>query len=251
MSAQSILNSEETLTHVFLIRFELKLTSRLQSEMAKESANVPSIGDALALELKSIALWVIEHLKPIDSKGVALELQNVVCRHDLERLQCLIYLSLCEPKVIVDGFMPELSECIGMALEQSSFKPLRALQDEQAEGFGLSRLSQLSDLPGPSHLLKPHVHYVVETDVESGWWNEINDWYAQEHLPGLASVPGCVMAKRYVNLDAGPRSFACYDLLTQDVLLSPEWLAVRATPWSSKARPHFLNTKRDVFPLVL
>ena len=32
----------------------------------------------------------------------------------------------------------------------------------------------------------PQSHYVVETDVEAGWWPEIVRWYDTEHMPGLA-----------------------------------------------------------------
>ena len=42
-------------------------------------------------------------------------------------------------------------------------------------------------------------HYVVETDVLPGHEDDLNAWYAQEHLPGLAAVPGTVRAARYVD----------------------------------------------------
>ncbi len=251
MSAQSILNREAPLTHVFLIRVELDLSTRLHTEVAKEGATVQVLEQVQALALKSSCLLVIERLKQLAPKGLVLELQNLVCRQDLERRYCYIYLSLSEPCVVADKLMKEVSECIRAAFASGSLMPEHLLSGKPAIGFELSRLTQLSHLPGPAHAIKADVHYVVETDVEEGWWDEITNWYAQEHLPGLASVPGCVVANRYLNLDAGPRSFACYDLVSQDVLVSPEWLAVRATPWSSKARPHFLNTKREVFPLVL
>ena len=76
---------------------------------------------------------------------------------------------------------------------------------------------------------------------------EISAWYDQEHMPGLAAVPGCAHAQRMLNHDHGPLSLACYDLVTEAALNSPPWLAVRATAWSDIARPHFTNTKRTMF----
>lgn len=110
----------------------------------------------------------------------------------------------------------------------------------------LSRLELKLDLKGHAWGQEPSVHYVVQTDVEEGWMSEIESWYDIEHMPGLASVPGCMSAKRLINHDAGPRSFACYDLESAQVLTSGPWMAVRATDWSSRARPHFVNPQRMV-----
>lgn len=95
-------------------------------------------------------------------------------------------------------------------------------------------------------------HYVVETDVERGCEDEMNAWYDQEHLPGLAAVPGTVCAMRMLNvstsgLDGSPLYHACYQLTNQDVFGSKPWLSVRGTEWSSRVRPTFRNTKRTLF----
>jgi hypothetical protein len=112
----------------------------------------------------------------------------------------------------------------------------------------------------PSQHETPHFHYVVETDTDAGWWGEIVRWYDAEHMLGLAHVPGCVSAMRLINLDAKceegdagdnrPRSFACYDLASPDVLASAPWLAVRHTAWSDVARPHFTNTLRTMMHII-
>lgn len=90
-------------------------------------------------------------------------------------------------------------------------------------------------------------HYVVETDVQPDMEAEFNAWYEQEHLPGLAAVPGTVRAVRYQQDGGQPRYLACYDLAHAEVLNSPAWLAVRATPWSERVRPAFCNTLRTLF----
>lgn len=111
----------------------------------------------------------------------------------------------------------------------------------------VSRLSKVFDIPGASSNERPVFHYIVETDPEAGWTEEIARWYDTEHMTGLARVKGCVRAMRFINHDHGPVSCACYDLVSKDTLGSEAWLAVRHTDWSSRVRPHFTNTKRTMF----
>jgi hypothetical protein len=111
----------------------------------------------------------------------------------------------------------------------------------------LSPLELVFDVAGASAGEPAAFHYVVETDPEAGWADEIGRWYDQEHMPGLAAVPGCIRAMRFLNRGPGPLSQACYDLVTPDTLGSPPWLAVRGTAWSDIARPHFTNTIRTMF----
>ncbi len=115
----------------------------------------------------------------------------------------------------------------------------------------VSRLEKVFDHAGASADKTPAFHYVVEMDPETGWMPQLSDWYDTEHMPGLARVPGCVRASRFLNHDHGPLSLACYDLVTQDTLGSGPWLAVRETEWSSRMRPHFTNTIRTMFDLAV
>ena len=88
-------------------------------------------------------------------------------------------------------------------------------------------------------------HYVVATDVLAAHEADFNAWYETEHAPGLAAVPGTVRASRWLAPEgASPKYHACYDLARQEAIGSPPWLAVRATDWSSRVRPHFRNTRR-------
>ena len=116
-----------------------------------------------------------------------------------------------------------------------------------ANGIRLSLLEPLYDVVGASTSEPARHHYVVEMDPEAGWMDEIGRWYDQEHMPGLAAVPGCVRAMRFLNRGHGPLSLACYDLVSPDTLGSPPWLAVRGTAWSDVTRPHFTNTQRTMF----
>ena len=111
----------------------------------------------------------------------------------------------------------------------------------------VSRLEQVLALQGASANAQAVFHYVVEMDPETGWMPELAEWYDTEHMPGLATVPGCIRATRFLNHDHGPLSLACYDLVSEETLGSPPWLAVRNTGWSSRMRPHFTHTIRTMF----
>lgn len=111
----------------------------------------------------------------------------------------------------------------------------------------VSRLETVFRATGVSANDTPVFHYVVEMDPETGWMPQLSEWYDTEHMPGLAKVPGCVSASRFLNHDHGPLSLACYDLVTEETLGSAPWLAVRGTVWSSRMRPRFTNTVRSMF----
>jgi hypothetical protein len=112
-----------------------------------------------------------------------------------------------------------------------------------------TELTSLQSIQGASWLEKATHHYAVETDVAEQDEADFNAWYEQEHLPGLARVPGTVIARRFVRTSGGPRYIACYDLTTPATLEHPAWLAVRHTSWSSRIRPLFRNTRRTMFVL--
>jgi hypothetical protein len=119
-----------------------------------------------------------------------------------------------------------------------------------AAAVDASRLVRLQDIRGASDGAPTAFHYVVETDVAPEAERDLNDWYDEEHLPGLAAVPGAIRARRLLSLDRAPRYHSCYDLVDKDTLGSPPWLAVRHTAWSDRVRPNFRNTKRTMFRRV-
>jgi hypothetical protein len=114
-------------------------------------------------------------------------------------------------------------------------------------GESWTPLEEVRSIEGPNHGEPPVCHYVVEADVAAEHEQDFNAWYEQEHLPGLAAVPGTIRAARYRRLSGSPRYLACYDLKSPSTTERPEWLAVRHTEWSSRIRPLFLNTRRSMF----
>lgn len=111
-------------------------------------------------------------------------------------------------------------------------------------------LALTTDVAGHSAGQAAPWFYMVETDIKPGAETDFDRWYETEHLPGLAAVPGTARARRYLAEHSSPRYYACYDLAQREAFGSPAWLAVRATSWSDRVRPNFINTKRTMFRLV-
>ena len=135
-------------------------------------------------------------------------------------------------------------------LAAEALLPITDWWASEGAGFSnirVSRLEQVFAAPGRSVGERAAFHYIVEMDPEAGWMPEISRWYDGEHMPGLAAVEGCILALRLLNHDYGPYSLACYDLVTDQALHLPAWLAVRGTAWSDITRPHFTNTIRTMF----
>jgi len=124
------------------------------------------------------------------------------------------------------------------------------LEAEAAPAASWQALDCIVHLTGASAASMPTHHYAVETDIPALNEADFNAWYQNEHLPGLARVPGTIAAWRFTRRSGAPRYIACYDLSSDSVLETPEWLAVRATDWSARVRPHFMNTRRTMFVAV-
>ncbi|GGX28436.1 hypothetical protein GCM10007242_38550 [Pigmentiphaga litoralis] len=158
---------------------------------------------------------------------------HVAAYNGLETREAYIYLTV-EP--VLGGAM-----CMSRA---------RAHLADVNPSLKLVDLNLLLSLPGSSAGRPAPYRYTVETDVVPVAEKELNEWYDNEHLPGLAAVPGNVMARRFRSSSGSPRYHACYDLESSHTAGSPAWLAVRNTPWSGVVRPMFTNTKRTLFQRV-
>ena len=154
--------------------------------------------------------------------------------------------------VQIDVGLDEADLYAYLRLRRATIAPAVALARalERVGGVGgarAARLAQLQEIRGASAGAAVAFHYVVETDVAAEAEGDMNDWYNQEHLLGLAAVPGTVRAQRFLNLDGAPRYHSCYELVDRDTLRSAPWLAVRNTAWSGRIRRAFQNTKRTMF----
>lgn len=161
------------------------------------------------------------------------QVQRVTAYNGLDTREAYIYLTV-EP--VLGG-----ATCMSRA---------RAHLADVAPSLKLVDLQLLLSVPGVSAGRPAPYHYVVETDVVAVAEKELNEWYNNEHLPGLAAVPGNVLGRRFKSLSATPRYHACYELESAHTVGSEGWLAVRNTPWSGVVRPMFTNAKRTLFRCV-
>lgn len=70
---------------------------------------------------------------------------------------------------------------------------------------------------------------------------EFNAWYDTEHVPERRVLPGFQSGLRFVCVDGYPRYMTLYDLDREDVLHSPEYLAIsvdRFSPWTKRVTSH-------------
>jgi hypothetical protein len=77
---------------------------------------------------------------------------------------------------------------------------------------------------------------------------EVIEWYDNEHLAALQSVPGCHSAKRYraPDLTPGfPKNLAIYELDAPDIRTSDAWRKAADTEWTLRMRTHFLPNRTD------
>ena len=243
---------ETFITDVILIRINLSMANFEEYKASSSPLSGIFSNELIEAALRNMAHGVLDGLPLLNGHPLKVRLESCVFRQEEALVFSHVYVSLHQATAIDDAFLNDAKEVLRALFEKSlSLSVAKVGNGLDLTRMELSRLTQISNLPGYSSSEKSLIHYVVQTDVQSGWELEIDHWYAQEHLPGLASVPGCVVAKRYLNHDAGPKSLACYDLLSQETLISKAWLAVRATPWASQARPHFINTQREIYPHVL
>lgn len=99
--------------------------------------------------------------------------------------------------------------------------------------------------PGADGLMMFAMNVAPEAEAD------FNDWYNQEHVPSLASVPGCLCARRSRILNAESegrqRYLAVYHLRSPEVCSSDPWRKAIETPWTHRIRP----SQRDRLRIVL
>lgn len=108
-------------------------------------------------------------------------------------------------------------------------------------------LTGVCDINGANEGQAAPFFYTVEITSKRENMPAVSEWYDQEHMPGLAAVPGCAHARRFLTDGPEQTSCACYEITNSGIRETAAWNAVRGTPWSQKVRPHFLNLKRNMF----
>ncbi|MGH8619352.1 MAG: hypothetical protein ACREUW_16815 [Burkholderiales bacterium] len=124
---------------------------------------------------------------------------------------------------------------------------IRRFYGEHRERMNFRLMRDVGTVPGED---TPWL-YIVHTDIPDHIVDEYNEWYDQEHLPRLVTVPGVVRARRYAATAGHPRYLTAYELTDKDAFESPAGLKARKTPWTEKMRSLFHNTRRSMCRLVL
>jgi hypothetical protein len=88
---------------------------------------------------------------------------------------------------------------------------------------------------------------LMRSAVASSDEPEFNRWYAEEHLPQLAAVPGVILARRFRAVQGGPRYMARYDLLGPEVLQTEAWEHAAETPWTHRVRKTYTERWLTVY----
>jgi hypothetical protein len=101
---------------------------------------------------------------------------------------------------------------------------------------------------GESPATPPPYLLMVCLDTDDEHDAELQEWYDNEHLAALQSVPGCYSAKRYraTDLTPGfPKNLAIYELDAPEVRTSDAWRKAADTEWTLRMRTHFLPNRVD------
>jgi hypothetical protein len=82
---------------------------------------------------------------------------------------------------------------------------------------------------------------IVAFEVPAANADEVERWYAEEHIPMLMRAPGWLRARRFetITCSAGPKftSIALHDLRNLEVLGSEERRLARSTAWRARLEP--------------
>jgi len=114
-------------------------------------------------------------------------------------------------------------------------------------GITALALNGVKDIAGANKGEAAPFFYTVEITSKRENTAAVSAWYDEEHMPGLAAVPGCVRARRFLTDGAEQTSCACYEINNAEIRETAAWNAVRSTPWGLKVKPYFVRLKRNMF----
>ncbi|MFT4083483.1 MAG: hypothetical protein QM638_12945 [Nocardioides sp.] len=142
-------------------------------------------------------------------------------------------------------------------LEDPSYTTLREHRSarERAVIAGLASFERrtylrLSDTLAPGRPADDRAPFVlaVSLDVPAALEDELNRWYAEEHVPMLHAVPGWLRTRRYRLLDGtAPRWLALHDLAGTEVFDSPQYAAAVTTEDRDHVMRHLVGKERRLF----
>jgi hypothetical protein len=91
---------------------------------------------------------------------------------------------------------------------------------------------------------------VVCMTPPSGGEADFVDWYRQEHIPMLLTVPGWRRVRLFRQVEGdGPAFMAIHELESSNVFARPEYVASVSTAWRERIRSTVQRYERDLFQL--
>ncbi len=91
-----------------------------------------------------------------------------------------------------------------------------------------------------------HAPFLITVRIEVDKENdaEFNDWYGQDHMPGLAVTPGVRAARRYRQLSGNSSTYlAVYELDDGNIRQNPVWQKASDTEWTRRMLPKLKNPR--------
>jgi hypothetical protein len=81
---------------------------------------------------------------------------------------------------------------------------------------------------------------------------DLNRWYAEEHLPDRLAMPGWLRGRRYVSLEGAHKYVALYELEDLSALTSPPYREAQAnsTPWTRQVVDNLRAFTRTEYELI-
>jgi hypothetical protein len=111
--------------------------------------------------------------------------------------------------------------------------------------------SPLSDSGGAGNPEGPApVLMAVSMTVPASAEDDMEAWYAEEHIPMLLAVPGWRRCRRYVLASgSGPRFLSLHEIESQGAFGEPAYKAAISTPWRNRVVESATDLERRVFEL--
>ena len=83
---------------------------------------------------------------------------------------------------------------------------------------------------------------MVWADIPADKEADFNNWYNEEHIAEVLSVPGVLNAARYEAIRSGPKHLACYELESPAVIQTDAFKNRPRTEWSSRVAPPIIGS---------
>jgi len=96
----------------------------------------------------------------------------------------------------------------------------------------------------------PAVLMAVSMSVPAGTEDDMDAWYAEEHIPMLLAVPGWRRSRRYVlTTGDGPKYLSLHEIDSHAAFDRPEYKAAISTPWRDRIVESAIGREKRVFDL--